>query len=214
MANIDEIVEGVYRIATFDDRTGMFFNQYLIEDEKATLVHTGAAPIFEGVLECISRVTDPAALAYAFISHFEADECGALPMLMSVAKNLVPVGSAVTARQLAGFGICTNTLVQNEDDVLSLGRRRLRFITYPSEMHLWDGLLAYEEADGVLFTSDLFIRRGRFDSAVVPADIAEVLDIANASIPSDEAREACLAKLRALDIAILALGHGPALDVR
>lgn len=214
MANIDEILDGVYRIATYDDKIGMFFNQYLIKDEKNTLVHTGSALIFDDVLACIKKVISPEDVAYAFVSHFEADECGALQKLMAVAKNMLPVGPAVTARQLAGFAICNNTVVKSEGDTLDLGRRQLSFITYPSEMHLWDGLLAYEQVDQILFTSDLFVRRGPVAGPIVSARADEVLDIARASVPSDEARAELLAKLKALKISIFALGHGPALDAR
>ncbi len=214
MTTVDEFMEGVYRLATFDDRVGMSFNQYLIRDDKTTLVHTGSALMLDGVLESIRKVVDPAEIAYIFISHFEADECGGLARLRTIARKAVPVGSAVTARQLSGFGICSDTLVQKEGDILSLGRRSLRFIGYPSEMHLWEGLLALAEPDRILFTSDLFIRRGPTPDAMVKANPTDVLDIAPASIPSDAARAACLDKIRALDPRFLALGHGPVLDLR
>ncbi len=213
MTSIDQIVNGIYRISTFEERIGLSFNQYLIQDQKTVLVHTGSSLLFKDILQAIRQVTDPAQIAYAFISHFEADECGALAQWRAVAKQAVPVGSAVTARQLAGFGITDNTLVQKEGDVLSLGQRRLVFIAYPSEMHLWEGLLAYEETEHMLFTSDLFIQRGPTPAPRVSARAGEVLNIPTASIPWDEARATCLAKIKALNPHLLALGHGPVLDL-
>ncbi len=214
MTRVDQIMNGTYRISTFDERIGLSFNQYLIQDQKTVLVHTGSSLLFNSILPAVRQVTDPAKIAYAFISHFEADECGALMQFKAVAPQMVPVGSAVTARQLAGFGITNNTLVQKEGDVLSLGQRQLAFIAYPSEMHLWEGLLAYEETERMLFTSDLFIQRGVTPAPVVSARANEVLDISVAAIPWDEARAACLAKIKALNPAFLALGHGPVLDLR
>lgn len=213
MTSIDQIVKGIYRISTFDERIGLSFNQYLIQDQKTVLVHTGSSLLFDEIVHAIRQVTDPAQIAYAFISHFEADECGALARFRAVAKQLVPVGSAVTARQLAGFGIADNTLVQKEGELLSLGQRRLGFIAYPSEMHLWEGLLAYEQTEQMLFTADLFIRRGPTPAPLVSAPAGEVLDIPPAAIPWDEARATCLAKIKALHPHFLALGHGPVLAI-
>jgi flavorubredoxin len=214
VTTIDEIVSGVFRIATFDEGVGITFNQYLVVDERPTLIHTGSFQLFESVIARVAEMLDPATLAFAFISHFEADECGALGRLREVAKSLVPVGSTVTSRQLAGFGICADTLVQRPDDVLGLGRRQMCFVAYPAEMHLWEGLLAFLEPDRVLFTADLFVRPGPAPDPVVKADAADGLRIAGSAIPWPEARVDCEARLRALDPAFLALGHGPVLDMR
>ncbi len=214
LTTIDEIADWLYRIATFDQRVGISFNQYLILDERPTLVHTGSVQTFDGLLARVAEVVEPARLAYAFISHFEADECGALGRLRGVAKDLVPVCSAVTARQLRGFGLGEDALVQKEGDALSIGRRELRFVSYPAEMHLWEGLLAYAEPDRVLFSADLVIRPGPAPEPVVKAQAEEALRIAEAAIPSPEARAICESKLRALAPKVLALGHGPALDLR
>ncbi len=213
MATLNEIVEGVYRISTFDEKIGLSFNQYLIMDAKPTLVHTGSASLFIGILQRIREVVDPAEIAYAFISHFEADECGALQRLLAVAPQAIPVGSAVTAQQIAGFGLTDRTRIQKEGDVLVLGQRRLSFVTYPAEMHLREGLLAFEEADRMLFAADLFMRWGPTPQPMVQAG-ADALEIDVAAIASDHLRAACQAKIRSLAPGILALGHGPVLDLR
>src|SRR3970040_2701560 len=98
MASIDSILDGLYRISTFDEKIGITFNQSLVLDDKPTLMHTGSAVIFPEVLEAIGRVIRPQDLAYVFISHFEADECGSLARFQKVAEGLVPVCPAVTAR--------------------------------------------------------------------------------------------------------------------
>jgi hypothetical protein len=43
MARVDEIVKGVYRISTTFDLDGFAFqfNQFLIDDERPALIHTG-----------------------------------------------------------------------------------------------------------------------------------------------------------------------------
>ncbi len=213
MTTIDPVLEGIYRIATFDEKVGISFNQYLIMDEKPTLMHTGSALIFNDVLDAIRKVTKPEDLSYVFVSHFEADECGSLTRFQEVAKHLVPVCPAVTSRQLQGFGLCQNFQAKQPGDTLEIGRRRLRFISYPSEMHLWEGLIAYEETDRILFTSDLFIRRGPSSEPVVEGKLSEFADIPAMSIPSPEGRQACIEAIKKLDIRFMALGHGPAVRI-
>lgn len=213
MTSIDQVLEGLYRISTFDEKVGIPFNQYLILDQKPTLIHTGSAPLFKDVLQAVSRVAQAQDLAYVFISHFEADECGSLTRFQEIAKGLVPVCPAVTSRQLSGFGLCQNALVKQPGETLEIGKRRLRFLTYPSEMHLWEGLIAYEETEKVLFTSDLFIRRGPTPEPVVEGRMTEFADIPAMSIPSPEARQACQEAIGRLDIRLMALGHGPAVKI-
>jgi len=46
---IDEIVDGIYRISTWQEPYGITFNQFLIADERPALVHTGMHHLFEPV---------------------------------------------------------------------------------------------------------------------------------------------------------------------
>src|SRR3989304_7889844 len=105
MAQLDKILEDVYRISSIGGPAGFSFNQFLIKDEKNTLIHTGAATQFKGVTDRLNEVLDIKQLTYLFISHFESDECGALGNFLGLNANLIPVCSAVTARQLQGFGL-------------------------------------------------------------------------------------------------------------
>ena len=38
---IDQVTGGIYRISTMTETYGITFNQFLIDDERPTLVHTG-----------------------------------------------------------------------------------------------------------------------------------------------------------------------------
>ncbi len=48
---IDEIVDGIYRISTWaPEETGpITFNQFVIDDERPALIHTGVHPAYEAV---------------------------------------------------------------------------------------------------------------------------------------------------------------------
>ena len=218
MAQLDKIIEGVYRISTAagppGQGGGFSFNQFLIKDEKSALIHTGAVAQFKGVTDSLKEVIDIKQITYLFISHFESDECGALCNFLGLNSNLIPVCGAITARQLQGFGLHGSPLVVKPGDELALGKHKLVFISYPSEMHLWEGLLAYDPTDKILFSSDLFVARGAGEAAIKQTTRAEALKIEARSIPSDEGRSKCQADIDALDIHLVAVGHGPVLDLK
>jgi len=51
MARVDELVDGIYRICTTVQLpdTEFQFNQFLIDDERPALIHTGMYGLYEGV---------------------------------------------------------------------------------------------------------------------------------------------------------------------
>ena len=78
MPEVDEIADGIHRIATFVPEEGLTFNQFLIAGDEPLLFHTGPRAMFQETLDGIARIMDPARLRWVSWSHFEADECGAL----------------------------------------------------------------------------------------------------------------------------------------
>lgn len=213
MADLSKIADGIYRISSTAGQGGFTFNQFLIQDEKSILIHSGSVQQFKDIADRIKEVIDIKTLKYLFISHFESDECGSVCNFLGANASLMPVCGAITARQLQGFGIYGNPQTVKPGDELVLGKRKLTFISYPSEMHLWEGLLAYEPADKILFSSDLFVARGA-EGAIKKATRAEALKIDPRSIPADEARAKCQAEIDKLDVNLVAVGHGPTLDLR
>jgi flavorubredoxin len=214
---LDRLTEDVYRISTAMGPGGGFtFNQFLIKDEISMLVHTGATNSFQSVAASIKEVLDIKELTYLFISHFESDECGAICNFLGANSQLMPVCGAITGRQLQGFGLFGNPQIVKPGDELSLGKHKISFISYPSEMHLWEGLLAYDATDKILFSSDLFVSRGapgELPTALKRVARAEALRIDARQIPSDEGRAKCQEAIDKLDIHLVAVGHGPALDL-
>lgn len=76
-ARIDQITGGIYRISIFSPQAGITFNQFLIEDEAPTLVHTGLHADYEDIAAAVAEVIDPALLANIILLHWEGDENGA-----------------------------------------------------------------------------------------------------------------------------------------
>ena len=46
---IDEVIDGIYRIASWSPDYGITFNQFLRDDERPALIHTGTHQIYENV---------------------------------------------------------------------------------------------------------------------------------------------------------------------
>ena len=53
---LTEINDGIYRIAGFVDTYGITFNQFLIDDEQPTLIHTGPIGMYEKIEEKVKEV--------------------------------------------------------------------------------------------------------------------------------------------------------------
>jgi flavorubredoxin len=163
MAQIDHIVDGIYRIST-PPPTGapITFNQFLIDDEAPVLVHTGVYDAYDDIRKSISEVLDPASLAYVVLLHFEGDECGGMDRFMAEAKNAQLVGSDMSAvLNLTSFGVDYVDRVKGvrDGDVIETGRHQLKFIETP-HVHHWDSMMVFEESTKSLFPSDLYIQPG------------------------------------------------------
>ena len=99
MANVDEITKGIYRISTPPgDAYPISFNQFLIDDEMPTLIHTGVHQEYENIRKAVGEVLDPAKLAYVVLLHFEGDECGGMDRFMGEARNAQLVGAPCRRR--------------------------------------------------------------------------------------------------------------------
>jgi flavorubredoxin len=174
--NIQEIAQGVYRINTpvaIGAGTDFSFNQYLVVDEEPLLFHTGQRQLFPLVSDAISRVIPLARLKYIGLSHFEADECGALNALLEVAPDAVPVCSEIAALTSIGdFAIRTPRALQ-DDEEFSTGARRFRWYYTPHVPHSWECGLLMETTQRTFFCGDLFTQGGKGEIAVTTQDILQ-----------------------------------------
>jgi flavorubredoxin len=158
--HIDHIVAGIYRISTFSEEFGISFNQFLIDDEHPTLIHTGTYDHYEGVASAISEVLDPKRLAHIVLLHWEGDENGGMDRLMAQAPESQLVGSELSiVLNASGFGLQERTAGFTDGQTLELGRHRLRFLETP-HVHHWDSMMVVEESTNSLFPSDLYLQPG------------------------------------------------------
>jgi len=107
MAQVDEITKGIYRISTPPGELApITFNQFLIDDELPTLIHTGVHQEYDNIRKAVGEVLDPARLAYVVLLHFEGDECGGMDRFMAEARSAQLVGSDMSAiLNLTAFGV-------------------------------------------------------------------------------------------------------------
>src|SRR5712691_1615983 len=157
---IDHNTGGIHRISTMTEPYGITFNQFLIDDERPTLIHTGEYDSYEHVRKAISEVLDPKTLAYVALLHWEGDENGGMERFLGDAPAAELVGSALSIQLNAhGFGVRERVRGFQDGQTLDLGRHTLRFLETP-HVHHWDSMMVFEETTGSHFPSDLFIQPG------------------------------------------------------
>jgi flavorubredoxin len=157
---IDHIVGGIHRISTWEPEFGITFNQFLIDDERPTLIHTGNHDHYDGVRAAVAEVLDPARLEHVVLLHWESDENGGMDRFMGEAPASELVGSAMSINLNAhGFGMHERVRGYTDGETLDLGRHRLRFLETP-HVHHWDSMMVLEETTNSLFPADLYIQPG------------------------------------------------------
>jgi flavorubredoxin len=172
--NVQEIATGIYRINTpvpLHDGQLFSFNQYLVVDDEPLLFHTGPRQLFPLVSEAIGRVLPIGRLRYLGLSHVEADECGAMNLLLAAAPQAVPLCGQVAA--MVSMGDLADrpprALADGED--LPLGTHTIRWFDMPHVPHGWDCGLMMDTHSRTLFCGDLFTQPGPSERALTEADI-------------------------------------------
>ena len=172
--NVHEIADGIYRINTpidFPDGQGFSFNQYLLVDDEPLLWHTGPRRMFPLVSAAIAAVMPIERLRYIGLSHFEADECGAMNELLAAARAAVPLCSQVAAMVSVSDVADRAPRALADGEQLVLGRHTLQWFDTPHVPHGWDCGLPMETSTGTFLCGDLFTQPGHGDQALTDGDI-------------------------------------------
>jgi flavorubredoxin len=173
--NIQEIADDIYRINTpiaMPGGSGEFsFNQYLVVDEEPLLFHTGPRRLFPLVEEAINCVMPLPRLRHVGLSHFEADECGAMNAFLAVSPQAVPFCSRIAAMTSVEDFAERPPRALADGEELMLGRRTIRWFDTPHVPHAWECGLMMESSTRTFFCGDLFTQGGRGDVALTEADI-------------------------------------------
>lgn len=205
-----EIFNNLYQFSSYIPPIDLTFHQYLLLTDEPVLVHTGSIQQAETLIPQLKTVLDGRLLKYIFISHFESDECGGLALMLEHFPEANAICSEVTARQLSGFGITNKIITRKPGEKLITEGYELEFLSYPSEMHLWEGLLLVENKRKIFFSSDLMFRLGNTAGSVIESNWDEEVNrIRPEQVPNPEQREKLQHALSQFKPAFIATGHGP-----
>ena len=173
--NVHEIADGIYRIntpVTLPGGVGQFnFNQYLVHDDAPLLFHAGPRRMFPLVREAVASVLPVERLRYVGLSHFEADECGALNEWLAAAPTAEPLCGSIAAMVSVGDVADRPPRALADGETLALGRHRLRWFDTPHMPHGWDCGLMIDDATRTFFCGDLFTQGGSGETPITESDI-------------------------------------------
>jgi flavorubredoxin len=157
--SISEINDGIYRVAGLVNKFGITYNQFLIDDERPILIHTGPMGLYKKIEEKVKEVIPLQRLAYVAFLHFESDEWGGMKFLESANAKLVCSDLSSKLNLTGWYNVPVDHISFWDNETLKTGRRHLRFIMTP-HVHHWDSMMVFEETTKSLFPSDLFIQPG------------------------------------------------------
>lgn len=217
--NVHEIAAGIYRISTPIPATqmpgGFTFNQFLIVDEAPLLYHTGPRRMFPLVNEAVAHVLgDASRLRYVGFSHFEADECGSLNDWLQLAPGAQAVCGAVAAMVSVNDYADRAPRVLIEEQELSLGTKRVRWLDTPNLPHNWECGHLFEVSTRTLFCGDVLTHTGAAElPPLTESDLVASAEATRQAMPAgsvaiDQDTRKHLAKLAATEPATLAVMHG------
>ena len=214
---ISEIAAGVYRLSTWVAQVappaGFTFNQFLIDGEEPMLFHCGQRQLFPLLAEAVSRVMPVERLKWISFGHVEADESGAMNQWLAAAPRAQVVHGAL------GCEVSINDFADRaprpleQDEVLDIGGRRMRWISTPHVPHGWEAGVFFDETTKTLFCGDLLTHVGdgpplTDDDILGPALEAETMFRAMTLAPGTAAILRGLAELKPATLAIM---HGSSL---
>lgn len=212
--DIKPIATDLYQFSTYIKAINLTFHQYLLFRREPVLFHTGNIQQATALVPELKSILAGISLKYIFISHFEADECGGLSYILMHFPEARPICSEVTARQLAGFGIADDIVIKKPGEKLDSDDFGFEFIGYPSEMHLWQGLLAFERKREIFFSSDLMLEFGEFSGVTVESSWPkEISTIKPEQIPDSLLRRQLQDTLIKYNPRFVATGHGPCIRI-
>lgn len=212
---IDEIADGIFRIATPVSAIpgGFSFNQYLIKDEAPLLFHTGPRRLFPLVREAIAAVMPVQRLRHISFSHFEADECGGLNEFLAAAPQAMPLCGDVAALVSVGDVADRPPRAMADGETVGIGAHAVQWLATPHLPHAWECGFLYETRTRTLLCGDLFTQGGAEHPSLTEADILGPSEAFRAQMDYySHTRNGCamIERLAALQPATLACMHGPA----
>ena len=215
-----DLFESQYKIPD-----GVSYNSYVIKDSKMVVMDTVDNRATDMWFDNLEEAFAGKAPDYLVISHLEPDHAGNIQRFLMKYPDTIVVTNAKAFSMLPQFFDLklddSKKIVVKEGDTLNIGKHTLTFVMAPM-VHWPEVMVAYEQAEKILFSADGFGRFGALNGNVI-YDRAEndgddvswaeearryFINIVGKYGPSVQA---LLKKAAALDIKTIAPLHGPVL---
>jgi flavorubredoxin len=170
---VHEIADGIYRISTPSTVVpgGFTFNQFLVTGDEPLLFHTGPRKLFPAVRDAVAAVLPVERLRWLGLSHFEADECGALNEFLAVAPHAQAVGSRTAIMVSVNDVADRPGRALADGEILELGGHAVRWFDTPHLPHAWETGYFFEDRTRTLLCGDLFTQFGADHAPITESDI-------------------------------------------
>ncbi|MBI5057325.1 MAG: FprA family A-type flavoprotein [Nitrospirae bacterium] len=200
---------------------GTTYNNYLIMDEKVTLVDTVKHDFSRVTINNIKELTDPSKIVNLVINHIEPDHASSVDKIMSLAPDATIY---ITEKGKKGLDRHFDTSkwkfkIVKTGDVINTGKYNLFFIETPM-LHWPDSMMTYVKEAKLLISQDAFGQHiatsSRFDDEFIEcashSDLEDsVVDYyANILMPFGELIKSKIAEITklGLEIDMIAPDHG------
>ncbi|MDR2523215.1 MAG: MBL fold metallo-hydrolase [Synergistaceae bacterium] len=209
-----KIYSDLYQFTYVLEPMKLSMHQYLLLAEEPILIQTGAVPQTQITLPRLKELLGGKPLKYVLISHFESDECGGLALVLEQYPKAAAVCSETTARQIWDFGIARNVQIVKPGETFGGSDFEFEVIAYPSETHLWEGVLFAENRRGIFFSSDLMFQMGETHGQVTESDWESAIAASGAEqLPNIEMQDKLRRDLRSISPNFVASGHGACIKI-
>lgn len=203
------IYKNLYQFTDYIPPMDFAIHQYLLASDPAVMFAAGTMQQAERILPQVKDILQKRTLKYILVSHMESDECGGLPVFLNEYPDVTVVCSALCARELSGFGYQGKVITGDPEKFLCDGDLHLQLFTYPSEVHLQDGILCLEKNSGIFYTADLMLRFGNGSGKILQSAWKQEVDtIDSERIPSPQKLQETKDILSAVSPSFAAVGHG------
>ncbi|MGM9844512.1 MAG: FprA family A-type flavoprotein [Muribaculaceae bacterium] len=146
---------------------GMAYNSYFIDDEQIAVMDAVDVRKVDEWMDNVNRCLKGRKPSYLVVLHVEPDHSAGVKRFCEAYPEAKIVGNAKTFTFLSQFfndvDFSDRKVVVKEGDTLSLGKHTLKFFMAPM-VHWPETMVAYEQADKVLFSADAFGKFGVYDA--------------------------------------------------
>ena len=189
-----QIVEGVYQIKLSHPSMRMGVNSYLIiEEGDVYLIDTGYEKTVDVIVDSIRHLgMKPDNIKLIINTHGHVDHAGGNNLLKQLSG--APIAIHRFEAQKLPFET-PDTILLQDNDVLSLGSRKLTVIHTPG--HCPGQICLYEQKTGIIFTGDHIVEGTSTGTVYVGPPEGSVIDYIGS-----------LKKIQALNLTMILPGHG------